>query len=107
MIYSEYVNRETKGYTDVLDIIKDVERIITRSGITNGIVTLSVTSSTSVVTAVEFEPGLVADFRKTLEVIASVKGVYNHNEEWCDGNGFAHILSPLNVHKPYQLYLNR
>lgn len=44
MIYSEYINCETKGYTDIIDITDDIKRIIARSGITNGIATLGVTS---------------------------------------------------------------
>ena len=39
--------------------------------------------------------GLVEDFRKSLEVIAPVKGVYAHDEKWHDGNGFSHIRSSL------------
>ncbi|MDR3092427.1 MAG: secondary thiamine-phosphate synthase enzyme YjbQ, partial [Endomicrobium sp.] len=95
MIYSEYINCETKGYTDILDITDDIKRVVARSGITNGIATLGVTSSTSAITTLEFEPGLVEDFRKSLEVIAPVKGVYAHDEKWHDGNGFSHIRSSL------------
>jgi secondary thiamine-phosphate synthase enzyme len=95
MIYSEYINCETKGYTDIIDITDDIKRIIARSGITNGIATLGVTSSTSAIATLEFEPGLVEDFRKSLEVIAPVKGVYAHDEKWHDGNGFSHIRSSL------------
>ncbi|MCA6079353.1 MAG: secondary thiamine-phosphate synthase enzyme YjbQ [Endomicrobium sp.] len=95
MIYSEYINCETKGYTDILDITNDIKRVVARSGITNGIATLGVTSSTSAITTLEFEPGLVEDFRKSLEVIAPVKGVYAHDEKWHDGNGFSHIRSSL------------
>ena len=95
MIYSEYINRETKGYTDILDITNDVKKIVVRSGITNGIATFGVTSSTSAVTTLEFEPGLVADFRKALEIIAPANGNYKHDEKWHDGNGFSHVRSSL------------
>jgi secondary thiamine-phosphate synthase enzyme len=95
MIYSEYVNRETKGYTDISDITDDVKRIVARSGIQNGLVTVSVSSSTSAVTTLEFEPGLISDLRKALELIAPEKGVYAHDEKWHDGNGFSHIRSSL------------
>lgn len=95
MIYSEYINRETKGYTDISDITNDVKRIVSRSGVQNGLVTISVSSSTSAVTTLEFEPGLISDFRKALEIIAPEKGVYGHDEKWHDGNGFSHIRSSL------------
>ena len=95
MIYSEYINRETKGYTDISDITEDVKRIVSRSGVRNGMVLISVSSSTSGVTTLEYEPGLISDFRKVLELIAPEKGVYAHDEKWHDGNGFSHIRSSL------------
>jgi secondary thiamine-phosphate synthase enzyme len=95
MIYLEYISRETSGYTDILNITNYVKKIVARSGITNGIATLGVTSSTSAVTTLEFEHGLVADFRKTFEVIAPADGNYEHDEKWHDGNGFSHIRSSL------------
>ncbi len=39
------------------------------------------TSSTSAITTLEFEPGLIADFRKSLEIIAPVNGFYAHDEK--------------------------
>jgi len=95
MIYSEYVNRETKGYNDISDITDDVKRIVARSGVQNGLVTVSVSSSTSGITTLEFEPGLISDLRKALDIIAPEKGVYAHDEKWHDGNGFSHIRSSI------------
>jgi len=95
MIYSEYINKETKGWTDILDITEDVKRIVSRSGIQNGLVTIAVSSSTSAIATLEFESGLVADFKKALEQVAPVKGKYAHEAKWHDGNGFAHIRSAL------------
>ena len=95
MIYSEYINRETKGYTDILDITDDIKRIVGRSGIQNGLVTIGVSSSTSAIATIEFEPGLISDLRKSLEIIAPEKGSYAHDEKWHDGNGFSHVRSSL------------
>jgi secondary thiamine-phosphate synthase enzyme len=95
MIYLEYINCETKGYTDIINITDDIKRVVVRSGITNGIATLGVISSTSAITTLEFEPGLIADFRKSLEIVAPVNGFYAHDEKWHDGNGFSHIRSSL------------
>ncbi|MDR1695444.1 MAG: secondary thiamine-phosphate synthase enzyme YjbQ [Endomicrobium sp.] len=95
MIYSEYISRETKGYTDIFDITEDVKRVVARSGVTNGILTVAVTSSTSAVSTLEFEPGLVSDLKKALDILAPEKGDYAHDEKWHDGNGFSHIRSSL------------
>lgn len=95
MIYSEYINRETKGFNDILDITTDVERIVARSGVVNGIVTIAVSSSTSAISTLEFEPGLVSDMRKVMEKLAPEKAAYGHDARWNDGNGFSHIRSSL------------
>jgi secondary thiamine-phosphate synthase enzyme len=95
MIYSEYINLETKGWTDIFDITEYVKKIILRSSIQNGIVTIAVSSSTSAITTFEFEPGLISDFKKALEILAPEKGNYAHDEKWHDGNGFSHIRSSL------------
>ena len=58
-------------------------------------VTVAVSSSTSGIATLEFEPGLVADFRKALEIIAPENGDYAHDEKWHDGNGFSHIRSSI------------
>lgn len=95
MIYSEYINRDTKGFNDILDLTDDVKRIVARSGVYNGLVTVAVSSSTSAITTLEFEPGLIADLRTALEIIAPENGEYAHDEKWHDGNGFSHIRSSI------------
>jgi secondary thiamine-phosphate synthase enzyme len=95
MIYSEYLNVETKGFADIIDITSSVRKIVECCKIQNGIVTIAVSSSTSAITTLEFEQGLVADFKKTLEIIAPQDAKYTHDEKWKDGNGFSHIRSSL------------
>ncbi|MDR3111839.1 MAG: secondary thiamine-phosphate synthase enzyme YjbQ [Elusimicrobiota bacterium] len=95
MIYSEYLNFETKGFSDIVDITDSIKKIIERSDVKNGLATVAVPSSTSAITTLEFEPGLVADIKKALEVIVPEKSYYAHDERWHDGNGFSHIRSSL------------
>ena len=85
----------TRGHSDVLDITVQVARIVTESGIRQGIVNIAGVGSTLGITTLEFEPGCVEDLRRTLEQIAPADGEYAHNQRWGDGNGYAHLRSAL------------
>jgi secondary thiamine-phosphate synthase enzyme len=85
----------TRGHSDVLDITVQVARIVTESGIQQGIVNIAGVGSTLGITTLEFEPGCVEDLRRTLEQIAPADGEYAHNQRWGDGNGYAHLRSAL------------
>jgi secondary thiamine-phosphate synthase enzyme len=47
------------------------------------------------VTTIEYESGLVADFQALWDRIAPDGIPYAHNERWGDGNGYAHIRASL------------
>jgi len=89
------INISTKGFNDVINITDRVTKIIKDSGIKNGIVTLFVVGSTATITTIEYEPGLVEDIKNALEKIAPIKGEYQHEKAWHDGNGYAHIRASL------------
>jgi secondary thiamine-phosphate synthase enzyme len=46
-------------------------------------------------TTIEYESGLVADFRALWDRIAPDTLRYEHNERWGDGNGYAHVRASL------------
>jgi secondary thiamine-phosphate synthase enzyme len=85
----------TRGHSDVLDITVQVARIVTESGIRQGIVNIAGVGSTLGITTLEFEPGCVEDLGRALEQIAPADGEYAHNQRWGDGNGYAHLRSAL------------
>ena len=85
----------THGHGDVLDISAQVVRIVSESGIQQGMVNVAGVGSTLGITTLEFEPGCVADLQRALEQIAPAGGEYAHNARWGDGNGYAHLRSAL------------
>jgi secondary thiamine-phosphate synthase enzyme len=89
------ITRETTGETDVLDITKDLARIIADSGIRDGIAAVFIPGSTAGVTTIEFEPGAVQDLKKAIERLAPIEGPYAHDARWGDGNGYAHVRAAL------------
>ena len=86
-VYCGEVNIETNGDVDIVDITSDVQDVISKSKIKDGIVCVFVPGSTGSITSIEYEPGLMKDFPRVLEKIAP-KGIhYDHHETWHDDNG--------------------
>jgi secondary thiamine-phosphate synthase enzyme len=77
------------------DVTREVEGLVERSGVQDGIVVVAVTGSTAAVTTIEYEDGALADLRRALDRIAPANDDYAHNARWGDGNGFAHVRSAL------------
>jgi len=84
-----------KAEFDCRDVTDDVAKLVGTSGVTEGIVVVSLTGSTGAMTTIEFEPGALRDLRDALERIAPVGAHYEHNARWGDGNGFSHVRSAL------------
>jgi secondary thiamine-phosphate synthase enzyme len=77
------------------DITDDVAQFVARSGVTDGIVAVTVSGSTGAITTIEFEDGALADLRRALDRLAPIREDYEHNARWGDGNGFSHVRSAL------------
>lgn len=85
----------TRGFTDIVDITSKVSDIVRLGGEKNAIVHIYSPGSTVSVTTLEYEPGLVKDFPEALENIAPINKVYEHDKQWHDGNGHAHIRAAM------------
>ena len=94
-VFQKTIRLKTRGHADLIDITDPVTRIITESGVGEGIVNISGVGSTLGITTIEFEPGAVADFQQALDRIAPPSDDYAHNARWGDHNGFAHLRSAL------------
>ncbi|MCD6540090.1 MAG: YjbQ family protein [Candidatus Omnitrophica bacterium] len=95
MVVREEISLRTKGFTDIIDITEKVQKSLEETNLKEGILTVFVPGSTGGLTTLEYEPGLISDLKKALEVIAPQRGDYEHNRRWQDGNGFSHIRSAL------------
>ena len=85
----------TKGNADVLDITEAVAQMIRQSGLTDGIVTVFCPSSTSALTTIEYESGVVNDLRRMFDEIIPPNHAYQHDDAWGDGNGHSHVRAAL------------
>jgi len=95
VVFEEGFVVETKGFTDVLDVTPQVERIVSASGVRSGIVLVFTPGSTAGLTTIEYEPGAVSDLKDAVARIAPEGIAYAHDARWGDGNGFSHVRAAL------------
>lgn len=87
---------ETKGHTDIIDLTAAVQNCVSESGLVEGSVLISAIGSTTGITTIEYEPGLVdTDIAAMLDQIAPYTHDYKHNQTWGDDNGAAHLRSAV------------
>ncbi len=95
MIFSETIPLTTKGFSDILDITHQVDAVIARTNIENGLVTVFCSGSTGAVTTIEYESGVLKDLQKAIEKMVPSNISYEHDKRWGDGNGFSHVRAAL------------
>ena len=94
-VICEQFTINTEGNTDIIDITKLVQNCVYQHELKDAMVCISIQGSTSAITTIEYESGLVQDLKEALERIAPSGLDYHHDEIWHDGNGYAHIRSAL------------
>ena len=94
-IISLQISFNTHGNTEMVDVTDQVSARIAESGLQNGIAALFCPSSTSALTTLEFEPGVVKDLTRLLDEIAPADRPYAHHAAWNDYNGHSHVRSAL------------
>jgi len=98
-VYSRDVRISTSKRIEILDVTREVQRMVEESGIRNGLVNIWVPHSTAAIAVNEHDTDLWEDIIDVLQKIAPVKGDYRHNAKysWSMGeqNAHAHILSSL------------
>ncbi len=95
MVVTDSIDLETRGHADMLDITGEVAAKVKDSGVRSGIVTVFCPGSTSAITTIEYEPGALADLKRTFDEIVPPDREYAHNLRWGDGNGHSHVRAAL------------
>ncbi len=95
MVGTKTIRLQTKGNNDILDITDFVVAEVASTGIKDGVATVFVVGSTASITTIEFEPGLVADFKDALERLVPRQVPYRHNSTWNEDNGHSHVRASL------------
>ena len=94
-VITKQIKISSKSENDIIDITEQVADAISKSGISNGTITVFVSGSTGAITTIEYEPGLVKDFPEMLSRIAPDDINYEHEQRWHDGNGRSHVKASL------------
>jgi len=94
-VYYDEINVKTKGEVDIIDITGEIQNIVSKSKLKDGIACIFVKGSTGTITTIEYEPGLMQDLPRALQKIAPKGEHYDHHETWHDDNGHSHVRASL------------
>lgn len=89
-IFSLNISFSTKGEIEFVDLTRQVQEAVAKSGISNGIVHVFAPHATAILILTENEYGLLEDIRKLLEKMAPKSSQYSH-----PSNAHAHLRSML------------
>lgn len=94
-VHSGSIRVRTSAGDEVLDVTEEVQRVVSESGVSDGLACVFVVGSTAAVTTVEHEPGLVADLRAAMDRLYPKGEDYEHHRRWGDGNGHSHVRASM------------
>ena len=97
-VHSEYLKFHTKTHRAYVHITPQVEQIVKRSGVKEGMVLVSAMHITAGVYVNDNEDGLIEDIDKWLEGLAPFKKDYKHHQTGED-NGDSHLKALLINHE--------
>jgi secondary thiamine-phosphate synthase enzyme len=94
-VVTDRIYFDTLGDAHMVNITADDRHLVEATGLQAGTITLFVPGATGALTTLEFEPGVVEDFRKLFDRIAPIAADYEHNRTHPDMNGHAHVRAGL------------
>jgi secondary thiamine-phosphate synthase enzyme len=95
MVVTKNISLESQGNCDIIDITPEVQQQLAETNLKDGTVTLFISGSTAGLTTIEFEPGLIADFKEMWKRNVPQELTYEHNRAWGDGNGHSHVRASV------------
>jgi len=95
---TEYLWFSTKKHREYINVTRQVEEIVTKSGIKEGMVLVSAMHITAGVYVNDAESGLIADIDEWLDGLAPFNSSYRHHRTG-ETNGDAHLKSLIVHHE--------
>ena len=96
--YTEYLTFETSNHREYLRITPQVQGVLEKSGIQEGMILVSAMHITAGIWVNDAEDGLIADIDEWLEKLAPFRRDYRHHRTG-ETNGDAHLKSLLVHHE--------
>jgi secondary thiamine-phosphate synthase enzyme len=94
-VFSRELEFPMREELDIVNITSEVSEAVRESAMKHGTATVFVPGATGVITCLEFEPGVVADFKAAMERMAPRDIPYEHDRYQADGNGHAHVRAGI------------
>jgi secondary thiamine-phosphate synthase enzyme len=94
-VFYDEIHIKTNGEPDIVDITNDIQHSIQKSQLKDGLACVYIAGSTGAITTIEYEPGLMKDLPRALEIIAPKEIHYDHHETWHDDNGHSHVRASI------------
>ncbi len=95
---TEYLTFTTERHREYVNLTREVEQVVRKSGIAEGMVLVSAMHITAGVYVNDAEEGLIADIDEWLERLAPFREDYRHHRTG-ETNGDAHLKSLLVHHQ--------
>ncbi len=95
MIFRKEISIQTKGNNDVIDITNYAIEVLCESKIKEGTLIAFVVGSTASLTTIEYENGLISDFKKILDDLIPFNKSYKHHLAWHDDNAHSHLRASI------------
>jgi len=96
--HTEYLKFHTKNHREYIHLTPQVESIVRKSGVQEGMALVSAMHITAAVYVNDNEPGLIEDIDEWLEKLAPFRKDYRHHETG-ESNGDSHLKSLLIHHE--------
>ena len=94
-MYFQSIEISLRTGPDICDITPALIGSIRESGIEKGQINAAMVGSTGSLTTLEYEPGVVADLKRAINLLAPPGIDYAHEAAWHDGNGHSHVQAAL------------
>lgn len=95
MVVTRRIDVQTRGNCDLIDITPQVAKQVRESGVNSGTATLFLAGSTAGLITIEFESGLLSDFKEMWQRLIPSDVKYRHNLAWGEGNGHSHVRASV------------
>jgi secondary thiamine-phosphate synthase enzyme len=83
------------SYVSIINITPKVHQQVAEAYVTNGTVTLFLPGTTAALATIEFEEGLLADFKQIWSRLVPRDLVYKHKFLWEENNAYSHVRATL------------
>ncbi|MEJ2658893.1 MAG: secondary thiamine-phosphate synthase enzyme YjbQ [Desulfobacterales bacterium] len=94
-IFTAAIEAKLRIGPDMCDITPQLGNLISESKIQTGNLSATVVGSTGSITTIEFEPGVIEDLKRAINMLAPPGLEYEHEKAWHDGNGHSHVQAAL------------